>query len=676
MLKNNKVHEKSQTSNLKPQKFLLPLQPVSMFRIKKLDIFITKQFGLLFVGTFFICLFVLMMQFLWRYVDELIGKGLSLEILAQFFWYMGLGLMPQAFPLAILLSSLIAYGNLGESSELTAIKAAGISLMQSMRSLIVITSLIACISFFFQDVVVPHANVQFSQLLISMKQKSPELEIPEGIFYDGIPGSNLYVEKKDLNTGHLYGIMIYRQSNSYEDQTIILADSGMLQSTAEKKHLLLTLWSGEWFENMRSQDMGGTAEVPYRRETFAHKTILLDFDGDFNLADMAGIAGDAKAKNLSKILTDLDSIRQSNDSIGRSFYKEACNYTIFANDLSPKDSTRLLSVKAEERPVMDSIFAKLSQDQQREVTRAAARQAQNAANDLSFKKDYADHIHRNERSHLIEAIGKFTLALSCVIFFFIGAPLGAIIRKGGLGVPVIISVLVFIVYYIFENSGMRMARDDNWTVWFGKSISTMVLAPLAIFFTYKANRDSTVFNIDAYKLLMMRMLGLRTHRNIAKKEVVIEDPKYLLDADMLTNINKEIDRYSEQHKLLRWPNPINVFFRPGDDHDIEHIYHVLEVAIEDLSFTRNNHVLLLLNEMPIIATHAHTRPFERKWLNIVTGLFLPTGLFFYFRMIRFRVRLYKDLQNIIRINQELIPKVIELGDIKAEAKMYVEPTSN
>ena len=647
-----------------------------MFRIKKLDIFITKQFGLLFVGTFFICLFVLMMQFLWRYVDELIGKGLSLEILAQFFWYMGLGLMPQAFPLAILLSSLIAYGNLGESSELTAIKAAGISLMQSMRSLIVITSLIACISFFFQDVVVPHANVQFSQLLISMKQKSPELEIPEGIFYDGIPGSNLYVEKKDLNTGHLYGIMIYRQSNSYEDQTIILADSGMLQSTAEKKHLLLTLWSGEWFENMRSQDMGGTAEVPYRRETFVHKTILLDFDGDFNLADMAGIAGDAKAKNLSRILTDLDSIRQSNDSIGRSFYKEACNYTIFANDLSAKDSTRLLSVKAEERPVMDSIFAKLSQDQQREVTRTAARQAQNAANDLSFKKDYADHIHRNERSHLIEAIGKFTLALSCVIFFFIGAPLGAIIHKGGLGVPVIISVLVFIVYYIFENSGMRMARDDNWTVWFGKSISTMVLAPLAIFFTYKANRDSTVFNIDAYKLLMMRMLGLRTHRNIAKKEVVIEDPKYLLDADMLTNVNKEIDRYSEQHKLLRWPNPINVFFRPGDDHDIEHIYHVLEVAIEDLSFTRNNHVLLLLNELPIIATHAHTRPFERKWLNIVTGLFLPTGLFFYFRMIRFRVRLYKDLQNIIRINQELIPKVIELGDIKAEAEMYVEPTSN
>ena len=646
-----------------------------MFRIKKLDIFITKQFGLLFVGTFFICLFVLMMQFLWRYVDELIGKGLSLEILAQFFWYMGLGLMPQAFPLAILLSSLIAYGNLGESSELTAIKAAGISLMQSMRSLIVITILIACVSFFFQNVVVPHANVQFSQLLLSMKQKSPELEIPEGIFYDGIPGSNLYVEKKDLETGHLYGIMIYRQSNSYEDQTIILADSGMLQSTAEKKHLLLTLWSGEWFENMRSQDMGGTAEVPYRRETFSHKTILLDFDGDFNLADVAGISGDAKAKDLNKIMTDLDSIRLANDSVGRQFYQEACGYTLFAGELSANDSAKLQSMTAEEMPCMDSIYAKMSKDQQRDVTRMAARQAQNAVNDLSFKSDYANHINRNERTHLIEAIGKFTLALSCIIFFFIGAPLGAIIRKGGLGVPVIISVLVFIVYYIFENSGMRMARDDNWTVWFGKSISTMVLAPLAIFFTYKANRDSTVFNIDAYKQLIMRMLGLRVHRNIVRKEVIIEEPKYLLDADMLTNINVDINKYSEQHKLLRWPNPINVFFRPGDDHDIEHIFNVLEVAVEDLSYTRNNQVLMMLNQIPIIATHAHTRPFERKWLNIITGLFLPTGLFFYFRMIRFRVRLYKDLQNVIRVNQNLIPKVVELGDIKTEAKMYVEPTS-
>lgn len=269
---------------------------IQMFRIKKLDIFISKQFGVLFIGTFFICQFVLMMQFLWRYIDELIGKGLSMEILAQFFWYMGLMLVPQAMPLAILLSSLITFGNLGESSELTAIKAAGISLIQSFRSLIVITIVISGISFYFQNNIGPTANMKIGQLLMSMKQKSPELEIPEGVFYDGIPNSNLYVQKKDIKTGMLYGVMIYRMTGSYEDQAIILADSAMLQATAEKKHLLLHLWSGEWFENMQTEAFGNSAAVPYRRETFTAKKIVLDFDGDFNMADATSLSNDAREK--------------------------------------------------------------------------------------------------------------------------------------------------------------------------------------------------------------------------------------------------------------------------------------------------------------------------------------------------------------------------------------------
>jgi lipopolysaccharide export system permease protein len=575
---------------------------------------------------------------------------------------MALGLMPQAFPLAILLSSLIAYGNLGESSELTAIKAAGISLMQSMRSLIFIVLCIAGISFYFQNVVVPSANMQLKQLLVSMKQKSPELEIPEGTFYDGIPNSNLYVEKKDLKTGHLYGIMIYRQTGSYEDQTIILADSGMLQSTAEKKHLLLTLWNGEWFENMRSQDMGGTAEVPYRRESFGHKQILLDFDGDFNLADASNFTNDASAKSVMRILHDLDSIKLSNDSIGRSFFEEARNYTFRTEELTPQDSVKLQSLTAEDIPVMDSVYAKMNQDKQREVARQAARQAQNALSDVEMKSDYAKYQNRLERVHLLEAIGKFTLALSCIIFFFIGAPLGAIIRKGGLGVPVIVSVIVFLVFYLLDMTGMRMARDDNWTVWFGRSISTVVLAPLAVFFTYKANRDSTVFNIDAYRLFLMRILGLRMKRNITRKEVIIEEPKYRMDASMLQTINEDIAIYSETHKLLRWPSPIKVFFRAGDDHEIEHINEVLETTIEDLGYARDKHVLYALNEYPIIATHAHTRPFEKKWLNIVSGLFLPLGIFFYCRMIRFRLRLYRDLRDISNTSNKLMPIIQELAD--------------
>jgi lipopolysaccharide export system permease protein len=638
-----------------------------MLGIKKLDIFITKQFGMLFMGTFFICQFVLMMQFLWRYVDELIGKGLSLEVMAQFFWYMGLMLLPQALPLAILLSSLIVFGNLGESSELTAIKAAGISLMQAFRPLIVIVTLISGVSYFFQDVVYPKSNLSFYQLLISMKQKSPELEIPEGIFYDGIPGSNIYVQKKDLSTGMLYGIMIYRQTGSYEDQAIILADSGMMQSTAEKKHLILQLYSGEWFENMRSQDLANSATVPYRRETFSSKRIVLDFDSGFNLTDMNEIAGDARAKSLSMILHDLDSLKEFNDSVGRAYYKDAKNYYFRQPTYKDKDSLKLEKKLAADTRPFDSLYAQQSATAKQATVKNALTSVQQIMTDMEMKMVYAEYIHRNYRHHKIEAIKKFTLALSCIIFFFIGAPLGAIIRKGGLGVPVVVSVLVFIVYYIFDNSGMRMGRDGVWEVWFGQTISTMVLTPIAAFFTYKANKDSTVFNIDLYKNIAMRVLGLRQKRYIHRKEVIIEDPKYKMDATMLQKISEEIEAYNEHHKLLFWPNPIKVFFHAGDDQDIERICEVLEVAIEDLGYTRDRKLLAELNQYPIVPPYAHTRPFHKKWMNIVTGLCLPLGIFFYFRMYRFRLRLYKDLRTIRQTNDRIIPRAIELSEAQPKS---------
>ena len=631
-----------------------------MFRIKKLDIFIAKQFGLLFLAAFVICQFVLMMQFLWRYVDELIGKGLSMDVLIQFFWYMGIMLMPQAFPLAILLSSLITFGNLGESSELTAIKAAGISLRQAMRSLTAITITIACISFYFQEVIGPKAFISFQQLLISMQQKNPEVEIPEGIFYDGIPGSNLYVQKKDLERGVLYGIMIYRMNGNYEDAAVILADSGRIQATAEKKHLLLTLYSGEWFENMRQSGMGVNANVPYRRETFGTKKILLDFDGGFNLTEMGGISADARSKGLSRIVHDLDSIREYNDSVGHQNYREAQQITYTRSVLSKDDSTKIIRETAGRNEMYDSLYQKQSAEQKQRILTQAANDVQMTLTNLDYKAEWSHWLYREERMHMMEAINKFTLSLSCIIFFFIGAPLGAIIRKGGLGLPVIISVIVFIVFYILDNTGMRMARIDEWTVWFGKLLGTVVLSPIAMFFTYKANKDSTVFNVDMYRTLMMRLLGLRTKRSIMKKEVIIEDPHYQEDSNKLATISEETKRYMEAHNLLRWPNPIVVFFRPGNDQEIATLYDELETTIEDLSYTRDKRIILLLNRYPVIAPNAHTRPFHRKWLNIITGLFLPTGVFFYVRMIRFRFRLYKDLQHILRTNDKLIARISEL----------------
>ena len=631
-----------------------------MFRIKKLDLFIAKQFGLLFAGTFFICQFVLMMQFLWRYVDVLIGKGLSMEVMAQFFWYMGLFLVPQALPLAVLLSSLITFGNLGESSELTAIKSAGISIMRTFRSLIVISVFVSLCSFYFQNYIGPSANMKMAQLMISMTQKSPELEIPEGIFYDGIPNCNLYVQKKDMKTGKLYGIMIYRMTGSYEDQAIILADSGMIQTTADKKHLLLTLSSGEWFENMQSQELGGGASIPYRRETFADKRVVIDYDGGFNMADASALSNNAKSKSLSQLTSGIDSLNATYDSIGRSIYDDVRRMYYYIPKASEKDSLAAVKLAQGQTCRFDSIYGKLTNEQKLKAVNMALSSVQSEVAELNFRSMITSDGDRMLREHYIEVINKFTLALSCVIFFFIGAPLGAIIRKGGLGIPVIVSVLVFIVYYILDNTGYRMARGDMWTVEFGKGLAPAVLVPLAGFVTYKANRDSMVFNIDQWKAVIMKALGWRTKRHVGGKEVIIEDPNYLEDRQSLLNMNADIRRYAEEHRLKSLPNVVQVFFRYQPDHEVERISNELEGVIEDLTNMRDRALLSELNNYPVLAVKAHTRPFEHKWLNIVSAIIIPLGLFFYLRMWRFRIRLLRDLRQIVQTNDAVTEQITKI----------------
>ena len=630
-----------------------------MFRIKKLDIFIVKQFGMLFIGTFFICQFVLMMQFLWRYIDDLIGKGLTMDVLAQFFWYMGLMLVPQALPLAILLSSLITYGNLGESSELTAIKAAGISLMQSFRGLIVITIMIAFASFYFQNNIGPTANLKLAQLILSMRDKSPETQIPVGVFYDGIPNSNIYVQKKDNETGKLYGIMIYRMTGSYEDQAIILADSGMLQSTADRKHLLLSLWSGEWFENMQSQEFTNTAAVPYRRETFVDKKIIIPFDDGFNLTDASLLSGSAKSKSMGAIWHSLDSLNHYYDSVGNVNFKELSYLYNPVKVKTSRDSLRLEAKRASLKQTFDveTDYSKLSSAQKQQAVSSAIANIQRDISELDYRSMLTVDGDVAIRFHWIEAYNKITLALSCLLFFFIGAPLGAIIRKGGLGIPIIVSVLVFITYYILDNSGYRMAREGIWAIWFGKTLAMMVLTPIAVFVTYKANNDSVVFNMDAYRVFFTKLLGLRLKRHLALKEVVIYPPHYEESKEKLRYLDGLFDDYLKRKKLLRLPNPIKVFFKYQDDHEIERLSEQLEEVVQDLSNTRSSRIIAYLNQLPILSAKAHTRPFDRKRYNVLAAICFPLGIILYIRMWRFRLRLANDIKKLIVTNKLIVDEI-------------------
>ncbi len=641
------------------------LGTVLSLKPKKLDLFVARQFSVLFAGAFVICQFVLMMQFLWRYVDDLIGKGLSLKVMAQFFWYMGLMLVPQAMPLAILLSSLITFGNLGESSELTAIKAAGVSLMKSCRSLIVACAVICCCSFVFQNYVGPEANLRLRQLLLSMRQKSPELEIPEGIFYDGIPRSNIFVQKKNMDTGKLYGLTIYRMTGGYEDQAIILADSGMLQTTADKKHLLMTLWNGEWFENMQSQETGGRASVPYRRETFYHKEILIDFDGDFSLTDATMLANDARSKGLPQLIDAIDSLHQRRDSTGRALYSEM-NKRFYQSNVNRSAAQRSIPGKAgptatgtaktaasNDATDIDSIYSGLSDDDRKTVVTNVLSAVNSSKNELEFRAMIAKDYEALILSHRVQEIAKFTIALQCLLFFFIGAPLGAIIRKGGLGLPVIISVLVFIIYYILDNSSGRMVKIGELNLWVGTLLSTVALTPLAAYFTYKANNDSAALDFDAYKGAIDRFLMIRAHRHLAAKEVIIEDPHYEQDIASLAAINDKIERYARLNKLRRLPNPINVFFTYRPDNEIAEISNELECVIDDLHNSPDKRVIAALNRFPIVSVAAHKRPFERLWLNAATAVILPAGIFFYIRIVIFRLRLVRDLRAIRQTAAEL-----------------------
>lgn len=639
-----------------------------MLGIKKLDRYILQKFLLIFVGAFFICQFVFMMQFTWRYVDELIGKGLSMEILAQFFWYMGLTLVPQALPLAILLASLITFGNFGESFELTATKAAGVSLLRIMRPLGIVALLMTGVSFYFQNSTSTEAQVNLRTLLFSMKQQSPAVEIPEGVFYNGVPNINLFVQKKNAETGMLYQTIIYKTDQGFEKAQIVLADSARLEMTADKLHLKLDLWNGEQFQALQSDGganmLSNNNGEPYDRETFNYKQLLIDFDSNFNLMDKELLTGMPQAKNMKQIEHSVDSMEHELDSVGRAYYADLNRSYYRIRSLRRADSLQLAAIlqgkvkrkssgQVTKVPTVASIEANASNIEMENARQLARSTVRSMQSDLEWKTMVVSDGDYNIRRHWVEWHQKMTLSLACIIFFFVGAPLGAIIRKGGLGMPTVISVAIFIFWYIINTSSMKMARDGSINMAFGMWISTLVIAPFGIFITYKANRDSVVFNLDAYRSLLFRWLGIRTKRHLVRKEVIIEDPRMDLVPGWLDALREDCRAYNQRKQLLHAPNYVQTFFRYEQDEAAKQIRDRIESLVEELSNSRDSKVLALLNEFPSIYAAAHTSPFHSHRANVLAGIFFPLGLILWFRIWRFRLRLLRDLRITVRTCDQL-----------------------
>lgn len=639
-----------------------------MLKIKRLYTFILQTFLPLFIMTFGICLFIVLMQFLWRYIDDMVGKGLGISVLGEMLFYAALGLVPTALPLAILLASLMTFGNLGEHLELLAMKSAGVSLIHIMRPLIITLCLICIGAFFFQNNVTPVAQVKLYTLLYSMRQKSPELDIPEGVFYGEIEGYNVYVKEKDKETGLLKDVMIYDYSDGFNNVRVIVADSGRLKTSADKLFLVLSLFNGESFENLKSQSAGpkGKAAVPYRRETFSTKDILIEFDANFNRTDESYMQNQYIGKKLNDLQTFIDSTSVKLDSIkainAKNVYEASYKRT-FSNakkgnsrqDL--KDSAAPADTVATDtagEPIVidfDSIYQAQTPSGQAALLVRAKSNIEAVKADYYFKAATLGDEAYKVRRHLTEWHKKFTLSFACMVFFFIGAPLGAIIRKGGLGMPVVISVILFIFYYIIDNIGFKMARDGVWQAWEGMWLSSAVLAPLGIFLTYKAVNDSVTLNADTYLNAIKNFIGKRSGRKVEKKEVIIYTPDYVALLPQLEKLADGCATYLAGHK--RWLNYITFWKQGGKDHTAEKLADEMEKIIEKLANSDQNLILNKLMDYPVISGYNQQNANLKDNVGLALGIFFPIGLPIYLLATYQRKLLRHDIQVVQKTSHEL-----------------------
>lgn len=622
------------------------------FKIKKLDLFIIKTFATNLLGTFFICLFIFIMQLLWRWVDDFVDKGLDFSILAQFFSLSAITLVAQALPLAILLASLMTFGNFGEKLELLAMKAAGIPLFRIMRPLIICCTILGIVSFYFQNVVSPYAQMKLYAIMYSIKQSSPESEIPEKIFYDRLDGYNIYVEKKDKKTGVLYDIIIYDISGGFENANIVLADSATITSTADEKYMILSMYSGEQFSNLQEQNIQ-KKNVPYRRETFRKKDLLIESEGGFELKDASIMKSNADSKNIKELEISIDTLSQESDSIANNHWINLKRTTYKAdtkldnNDSVKMDTYRIYSINA------DSVYNVATKKSKLIWKRTQLNKVKQLKVDYEIKHNIMHSREKDLNKHKIAWWSKFTLSFGCIVFFFIGAPLGAIVRKGGLGYPVLISVATFILYYIFNTSGYKMAREGEWHVWLGSWLSTIVLAPLGAFFTYHSNKDSEIFNSDSINRFFRMLFAIPEKRAVTLKEVVIDDPDYAKAVDVLTELHNGARAYKKKNRLKKLPSIKSVFFNEKD-HTIDDFNEKMEALIEELGNSKTKKVIIMLNTFPVLSTHAITSPFKKRWLNVLSVIIFPLGILIYLRAIKFRRRLVKDLVKIEKNSKKTI----------------------
>ena len=623
--------------------------------LKIVDKYILRTFIPLFVMSFAVCWFIVVMQFLWRYIDELVGKGLSGFMLLKIIFYAALSFIPMSLPLGILLASLMTLGNLGERLELLALKASGIRLYRIIRPIMLLVVAMACGLFYFQNDLMIRAQVRMWTLVITAKYAAPEMEITPGVFYTGIPGYSLYAKDRDAGTGLMHRMMVYDMSRGYLNPRIIRADSGRLVMDKSKKFLVLKLYQGQSFENIQTQSYNtSTDAVPYMLPHFDYSETFIPFDANIKMQDEGELSSMYVGKNLHQLQQSIDSIRPILDStrlsyaqvVGASLIESHYGTSSYAYQDSAtrvQAQVRLTQLEQQTRHSKgeDASLTLTPQDSLQAFAMARDK-ADRVKEEASLYIDTDDAQFYQFRTLHQEWHRKFTFPVSCIIFALIGSSLGAIVRRGGIGMPIIISIFFFVVYFIIDSFGTNMLRNESIPIWLGMWLSNIVLFPVGIFLAYKANQDSSALNVEIYVIFFRKLFGFRGVRKVEYQELIIEEANYKAGALAVAQALKHTEALLQGSLFSGriW----SIWTRGAEQKQLATLSKELDDITESLRHTPSRLLVSKLCDLPLLPTRLSPfLPEEPRWGRIL-GALLPLSLPFGLFLSRVRTHLRADLR--------------------------------
>jgi len=661
---------------------------------KSLHRLIIKSYIGPLIATFFVAEFILVMQFLWLYIDELVGKGLEFAIIAELLLYSAAGLVQMALPLAILLASIMTFGDLGENYELTAMKSAGISLQRIMFPLIILSVLISIGAFFFSNNVVPYTNLRSGSILYDIGKQRPELNIKEGIFNSGIDNYRIKIKRKNPNTPMMYDFMIYDHTEKRGNPKVTIADSGIMHITDDQRFMLVTLYSGISFEEVKEKTNNDKI-YPDRKDVFSKETIIMQLKGfDWERTDENLFKHNYQMKNIVDLNSSQDSLKKLLEKRRNEFiddfkkdkyfkYQRKINVEPIKTPQNEKiDSLKIIEEKIAAQKLdsaikyikpenliivknIDTLFNKLNNSKKKRIINIAKNSAESYRKTISQKERDLYHRAANVYKHQAAWHEKFTLSFACFIFFFIGAPLGAIIRKGGFGMPFIVAIIFFIIYYVVSITGKKFATEGVWPAWQGIWLSSFFTLPMGVFLTYKATTDSGLFDFDTYLSILKRPFKVLEIKYKDPTVVFYKDVKEYNKSEIIENLKLLIKEakviedaisfdMKKTNTLLKFFFVKNKIYLQLFISNYNNIFKLLAIEYKDNIYITNS-----LKKMPIIEEEKYILTDKKIYTNylLISILIFPIGIAVFYRSYLKLKTLIKKLQLIKDLNRDILKQI-------------------